>query len=87
MATVARFRAIVDFKGIRVAGFIGWIMWAFVHLTCWTGFKNRFFAGFGWVLSFVGSARHQPSISWPAAKRELSPTWGEAPTKADEVDQ
>src|SRR6185295_3905871 len=48
MATVARFRAIVSFKGIRVAGFIGWLMWAFVHLTFLTGFKNRFFALAHW---------------------------------------
>ena len=45
MAAVSRFRAIVDFKGIRVAGFIGWVMWAFIHLTFLTGFKNRFLAG------------------------------------------
>ena len=69
MATVARFRAIVDFKGIRVAGFIGWIMWAFVHLTFLTGYKNRFFAGIGWVLSFLGKARPERPISWTAAKQ------------------
>ena len=33
MATISRFRAIVSFKGIKVGGFIGWLMWAFVHLT------------------------------------------------------
>ncbi len=41
MATISRFRAIVSFKGIKVGGFIGWLMWAFVHLTFLTGFKNR----------------------------------------------
>ena len=44
MATVSRFRAIVSFKGIKVGGFIGWLMWAFVHLTFLTGFKNRWIA-------------------------------------------
>ena len=33
MATISRFRAIVSFKGIKVGGFIGWMMWAFVHIT------------------------------------------------------
>src|SRR5205814_352397 len=33
MATISRFRAIVSFKGIKVGGFIGWLIWAFVHLT------------------------------------------------------
>jgi len=63
MATVARFRAIVSFKGIRVAGFLGWLMWAFVHLTFLTGFKNRFFAVFQWVLAFIGRARNERTFT------------------------
>src|SRR4051794_27152275 len=31
MATISRFRAVVSYKRIRVAGFIGWLMWLFVH--------------------------------------------------------
>jgi NADH:ubiquinone reductase (H+-translocating) len=47
MASIARFSAVVDFKGIRVSGFIGWLMWVVVHLTFLTGFKNssRFSSG------------------------------------------
>jgi NADH dehydrogenase len=63
MATVARFRAIVSFKGIRVAGFLGWLMWAFVHLTFLTGFKNRFFAVSQWVLAFIGRARNERTFT------------------------
>ena len=62
MAAVSRFRAIVDFKGIRVAGFIGWVMWAFIHLTFLTGFKNRFLAAVRWVLSFVGHSRTERAL-------------------------
>jgi NADH dehydrogenase len=71
MATVARFNSIVAFKGIRVAGFLGWLMWAFIHLTFLTGFKNRFLAGFQWVLSFVGRARDERSLSWAATSHAL----------------
>ena len=81
MATVARFRAIVDFKGIRVAGFIGWIMWAFVHLTFLTGFKNRFFAGFGWVLSFLGKARTRASDQLDRGRRRALTRQGEVTTR------
>ena len=63
MATVARFRAIVSFKGLRIAGFLGWLMWAFVHLTFLTGFKNRFFAVFQWFLAFVGRARNERTFT------------------------
>ena len=41
MATISRFRAVVSFKGIRLSGFLGWLVWLFVHLAFLTGFKNR----------------------------------------------
>ena len=63
MATVSRFRAIVSFKGIRVAGFVGWLMWAFIHLTFLTGFKNRFRALVKWFFAFVGHARGERTIT------------------------
>jgi NADH dehydrogenase len=63
MASIARFSAVVDFKGIRVSGFIGWLMWVFVHLTFLTGFKNRFVALVKWFSSFVGHRRDERTIS------------------------
>ena len=63
MATISRFRAIVSFKGIKVGGFIGWLMWAFVHLTFLTGFRNRGIALFKWLSSFVGSSRDERTIT------------------------
>jgi NADH:ubiquinone reductase (H+-translocating) len=63
MATISRFRAIVSFKGIKVGGFIGWLMWAFVHLTFLTGFKNRGTALLKWLSAFVGSARDERTIT------------------------
>ena len=85
MATISRFRAIVSFKGIKVGGFIGWLMWAFVHLTFLTGFKNRWIALFKWLSAFVGklpdertitmhqvSARH-PRDAAPGSNRARKP--------------
>jgi NADH dehydrogenase len=63
MATISRFRAIVSFKGIKVGGFIGWMMWAFVHLTFLTGFKNRWIALLKWISSFLGSSRDERTIT------------------------
>jgi hypothetical protein len=57
MATVARFRAVVSFKGIRVAGSLGWVMWLFVHLAFLTGFRNRFATILGWAVTFFGRGR------------------------------
>jgi NADH dehydrogenase len=63
MATISRFRAIVSFKGIKVGGFVGWLMWAFVHLTFLTGFKNRWIALFKWLSAFLGSSRDERTIT------------------------
>lgn len=71
MATIARFRAIASFKGVKVGGFIGWLMWACVHLVFLTGFKNRFIALFKWVSSFVGKARDERTITMQQASARV----------------
>jgi NADH:ubiquinone reductase (H+-translocating) len=71
MATVSRFRAIVSFKGIKVGGFIGWLMWAFVHLTFLTGFKNRWIALSKWLTAFIGSARDERTITMQQASARI----------------
>jgi NADH dehydrogenase len=62
MAAVSRRRAIVSFHGIRVSGFLGWIMWMFVHLAFLTGFKNRFKTLISWSLSFLGKGRTERAL-------------------------
>src|SRR3954452_10379693 len=37
MATISRFRAVVSFKGLRLSGFAGWVMWLVVHIAFMTG--------------------------------------------------
>jgi NADH:ubiquinone reductase (H+-translocating) len=71
MATISRFRAIVSFKGIKVGGFIGWLMWAFVHLTFLTGFKNRWIALFKWLGAFVGNSRDERTITMHEASARV----------------
>ena len=62
MAAVSRRRAIVDFHGIHVSGFLGWLMWLFVHLAFLTGFKNRFKTVISWMLSFIGRGRTERAL-------------------------
>jgi NADH dehydrogenase len=64
MATIARFRAIVSFKGIRVGGFLGWLMWLFVHIAFMTGFKNRFVTLLQWLITYVGNARSERTLTF-----------------------
>jgi NADH dehydrogenase len=63
MATISRFDAIVSFKGIRVSGFLGWLMWLFVHLAFLTGFKNRFTTVLSWGITFIGGSRSERTLT------------------------
>ena len=63
MATISRFHAVVSFKGLRVSGFLGWLMWLFVHITFLTGFKNRLAAMFHWAGTFLVGGRAERTIT------------------------
>src|SRR5262249_51018977 len=63
MATISRFRAVVSFKGIRLSGFLGWVVWLFVHLAFLTGFKNRLATIPRWAFTFIGNGRPQRTIT------------------------
>jgi NADH dehydrogenase len=63
MATISRFRAVVSFRGLRVSGFLGWLMWLFVHLAFLTGFRNRFTTILGWALAFIGRGRSERTLT------------------------
>jgi NADH:quinone reductase (non-electrogenic) len=62
-ATIGRFKSVVDFKGLRLSGFPGWVVWAFVHLAFLTGFGNRLSTLLKWTRSFVGRGRAEREFS------------------------
>jgi NADH dehydrogenase len=63
MATVSRFRAVAMVGPLRISGFLGWLLWLFVHLTFLTGFKNRIATVFNWFIAFLGHGRPQRTIT------------------------
>ncbi len=63
MATISRYRAVVSFGGVRLSGFLGWLVWLFVHLLFMTGFKNRFLAVVQWAIAFIGNARSERTVT------------------------
>jgi NADH dehydrogenase len=63
IATVGRFNAIVSVRGVRLSGFPGWVVWAFVHLAFLTGFGNRLTTILKWTRSFIGRGRPEREFS------------------------
>lgn len=57
MATIGKKSAIVQAGKIRMAGFVAWVIWLFVHIFYLIGFKNRISVMAQWTWSYVFSKR------------------------------
>jgi NADH dehydrogenase len=53
MATVGRNYAVVQLGRLRVAGFIGWLMWLFVHLTYIITFRSKVVVLINWGWNYL----------------------------------
>jgi NADH dehydrogenase len=57
MATIGRAAAIADFGWLRVSGFIGWLMWLFVHILFLIGFRSRLSVLLQWAAAYFSYQR------------------------------
>jgi NADH dehydrogenase len=53
MATIGRAAAIADFGFLRVSGYLGWLMWLFVHILFLIGFRNRLSVLLQWATAYL----------------------------------
>jgi NADH:ubiquinone reductase (H+-translocating) len=53
MATIGRNKAVAELPGIKLKGFIAWIVWMFIHLISLIGAKNRVMVFINWVVSYI----------------------------------
>jgi NADH dehydrogenase len=53
LATIGRNRAVADFGFLRVAGFLAWFLWVFVHLMYLVEFQNRLLVFVEWVYDYI----------------------------------
>jgi NADH dehydrogenase len=53
LATIGRKNAVVDFRWVRLKGFIAWIVWSVAHVYFLIGFRNRFVVALSWLWSYV----------------------------------
>jgi NADH dehydrogenase len=69
MATIGRGSAVGDIFGVKVAGFVGWLLWIFLHIFWLIGFRNRIVVLTEWAWSFVTLQRRVRLITgerlWP----------------------
>jgi NADH:ubiquinone reductase (H+-translocating) len=65
MATIGRNHAVADIHGIRLHGFVAWMVWLFIHLINLIGFRNRFIVLSQWVWGYLTFHRRVRLITRP----------------------
>ena len=57
LATIGRNRAVVSLHGLRLAGFVAWTAWLFIHIFYLIGFRNRVIVMIQWAYSYFTHQR------------------------------
>jgi NADH dehydrogenase len=57
---------VVSFKGVHLAGKIGWVAWLGIHLMFLTSFRNRIGALISWAFTFSREKRRERAFSLQA---------------------
>ncbi|MEM6461160.1 MAG: NAD(P)/FAD-dependent oxidoreductase [Pseudomonadota bacterium] len=53
LATIGRNRAVAHIFGLKITGFVGWIMWGAAHVYFLIGFRNRLFVMLHWLWQYL----------------------------------
>jgi NADH dehydrogenase len=73
MATIGYRSAVADAFGVKVTGFIGYLMWAFIHVLYLIGWGNRIGTIYTWARGlWFGHSRAHRIITFESARDEVS---------------
>jgi NADH dehydrogenase len=62
-AYISRGRAVVSMGRLHVGGFVGWLVWLFIHIGFLTGYRNRLGAVLSWWLAFTRDLRRERTFT------------------------
>ena len=62
-AYISRGRAVVSAGPLQVGGFMGWVIWLFIHIAFLTGYRNRLGALLTWWLAFTRDIRRERTFT------------------------
>ncbi len=71
MATIGKRKAIAQIGGLKVRGFLAWLIWLFIHVYYLIGFKNKLFVIWQWgyaYFTFKRGARLIVDKEWRSEK-------------------
>ncbi|GIF30352.1 NAD(P)/FAD-dependent oxidoreductase [Actinoplanes utahensis] len=63
IATVSRFSAVADLRGLRLTGLAGWLLWLGVHWAYLPKGRNRASSLIRWAAAFLGRSRPERAVT------------------------
>jgi NADH:ubiquinone reductase (H+-translocating) len=70
LATIGRKKAAVQFRRIRLSGYLAWWLWCLAHIYFLIGFRNRLVVAMNWAWTYVTSQRGTRLITGPDPELE-----------------
>lgn len=77
LATIGRARAVADIRGLRLSGYLAWLVWLFVHLLFLIHFQNRILVFTQWAWNYFTWSRSARLITGRGAGMTALP--GDSP--------
>jgi len=68
LATIGKRKAVLDAGRIHMSGFLGWFVWATVHLFSIAGFTNKLRIGLNWLSAYLSFDKRNRLIIRPYKK-------------------
>lgn len=57
MATVGKYKAVLEWKGVKLAGPLAWLAWSLVHIFFLINFRNKIMVFMHWAWSLISNKR------------------------------
>jgi len=73
LATIGRKNAVVQFRQLRLSGYLAWWLWSLAHIYFLIGFRNRLVVAMNWAWTYVSSQRGTRLITGPDPEPETGP--------------
>ena len=70
LATIGRKNAVVQFRRLRLSGYLAWWLWSLAHIYFLIGFRNRLVVAMNWAWTYVTSQRGARLITGPDPELE-----------------
>ncbi|KLK93463.1 hypothetical protein AA309_09125 [Microvirga vignae] len=85
LATIGRKKAVVQFRRLRLSGYLAWWLWSVAHIYFLIGFRNRLVVAMNWAWTYVSFQRGARLITGPDPEPEIRTDKGPGMERLHEV--